>query len=448
MVLLSYLNPFSKEGQEIVRANSNLDTIFDKNDDLINIASHTHLQNQDEGLIPKSIADLAIKRIKWYIERKNNKDFDINDYGYFFNEDIGKYDLIAFHLLSQALSFKFNTKSREIKLFTESQGFIIEDRLSKMMIYQRSELIEDLLKELMVQGNIQWSDLSEIIASKKISLTDLILDNGEIILEREDFINKFGDNFTDRDPNSMYDILIGNNIKELMITKMIMQSCENYILKIKDMSKIIEVHPNLKKLGDSLEEIISEEMSKYSTFYAATTGGAGGFMEIGKLVREAFPPCITNTVKGVSSGGRNDAIVLLLTSFASYARLYPGIFSGEDGVKVSDIDKNLSITENEILPLIFEAADNCNPPLFEDQPQEKVNIISKLGFGMHSDVSLENEGETKWYTPMSCEKIKIHLPNLCKADKGCKGITNPLSYYTRAKWNMKKLGIVDNKSDQ
>ncbi|MGN0093080.1 MAG: DNA primase, partial [Methanobrevibacter sp.] len=94
----------------------------------------------------------------------------------------------------------------------------------------------------------------------------------------------------------------------------------------------------------------------------------------------------------------------------------------------------------------FEAADNCTPPLFEDQPQEKINIISKLGFGMHNEVSLEHEGETKWYTPMSCEKVKIHLPQLCKKDKGCKGISNPLSYYTRAKWSLKKEGKIDSES--
>ena len=193
-----------------------------------------------------------------------------------------------------------------------------------------------------------------------------------------------------------------------------------------------------------LEEAIDETLSKYSNFYAS--GGAYGNMEIGKLVREAFPPCIANTVAGVSSGGRNDAIVLLLTSFVSYARLYPGIFGSDRTVKVSDIDTNLNITLNEILPLIFEAADNCTPPLFEDQPQEKINIISKLGFGMHEEVNLENEGETKWYTPMSCEKIKMHLPQLCKENKDCAKINNPLSYYSRKKWILSKNGAVSEES--
>ena len=37
---------------------------------------------------------------------------------------------------------------------------------------------------------------------------------------------------------------------------------------------------------------------------------------------------------------------------------------------------------------------------------------------------------------MSCEKIKIHLPHLCKPDKSCKGINNPLSCYGRKKYQL------------
>src|SRR5574344_684673 len=203
-------------------------------------------------------------------------------------------------------------------------------------------------------------------------------------------------------------MLVGENLKEQIVSNMIMLNTENYIKMIKEKSSFVNIHSNIEKLGSDVEKTISEEMTKYSTFYA----NASNF-KIGKLIREAFPPCISETVNGVSSGGRNDAIVLLLTSFVSYARLYPAIFASEGGVKVSDIDKNLVITENEILPLIYEAADNCTPPLFEDQPQEKINIISKLGFGMHDIPDLSHEGETKWYTPMSCEKIKMHLPQLC-----------------------------------
>jgi DNA primase large subunit len=292
---------------------------------------------------------------------------------------------------------------------------------------------------LIIHDNINWTYLKDLVASKKISLTSLVLDNGNIILNREDFINQFGDKFTDRSPDRMYDIIIGDNIKELILTKMIMQNTENYLQKIKEKSSTIEAHPSISELGNMIATTISELSAKYSGFYGI--GGPEGSMKIGKLIREAFPPCIANTVEGVSSGGRNDAIVLLLTSFASYARLYPGIFRNEGmDIKISDIDPNLNITLNEILPLIYEAADNCSPPLFDDQPQEKINISSKLGFGMYASPELEHEGETTWYTPMSCEKIKMHLPQLCKPNKLCEKIGNPLSYYSRAKWQMDKDG--------
>ena len=233
----------------------------------------------------------------------------------------------------------------------------------------------------------------------------------------------------------MYNILVGNNIKELILSRLIMQKTEEYIKRIKEMSSRIELHPAISKIGEELKEFIPEEISKYNTFYAGRNGIHG---KAEKLVREAFPPCIKNTIEGVSSGGRNDAIVLLLTSFVSYTRLYPKIFASDEIIKVSDVDPDLSITENEILPLIYEAADNATPPLFDDQPQEKINIISKLGFGMHSEIDINHEGETKWYTPMSCEKIKIHLPQLCKPDDSCKGLNNPLYCYNRRKKQINK----------
>ena len=439
MVLVSYLNPLSEEGRNIVRGLGGLEEISSHNDDLMDIVIHTNRQTiSNQEVVPETLVDLAINRIKWYIERKNNKDFNPNDYAYFFNERIAEYDTIAFHILAQAIASKFRPGSREVKLFVESQGLMIEDRLTKLQLSDKKELVEEILSDLLIQDGIEWAFLKDLIATKKLSLTDLVLQNGDIVLDREEFIFAFGDKFSDRSPDRVYDILIGDNLRELILTKLLMQNTEDYIKSIQSQLAIVEMHPAIVELGEMLDEAISESLAQYSTYYAS--GGAFGNMEIGKLIREAFPPCIENTVNGVSSGGRNDAIVLLLTSFVSYARLYPGIFGSDRTVKVSDIDTNLNITLNEILPLIYEAADNCTPPLFEDQPQEKINIISKLGFGMHEEVSLENEGETKWYTPMSCEKIKMHLPQLCKENKDCAKINNPLSYYSRKKWIMSKNG--------
>ena len=445
MALVPYLNPLSDEGRNIVRGLGSLDEIFEHNDTLTDIVIHTNRQTiSNQDVVPETLVDLAINRIKWYIERKNNKEFNPNDYSYFFNERITEYDTIAFHILAQAIANKFRPGSREVKLFIESQGLMIEDRLIKLSSCEKKELVEEILSDLLIQDGIEWSFLKDLVATKKLSLTDLVLQNGEIVMDKEAFVYSFGDKFTDRSPERVFEILIGDNLRELILTKLLMQNTENYIKSIQDQLSIVEMHPAIVELGERLDEVIDETLSKYSTFYAS--GGAFGAMEIGKLVREAFPPCIANTVAGVSSGGRNDAIVLLLTSFVSYARLYPGIFGSDRTVKVSDIDTNLNITLNEILPLIFEAADNCTPPLFDDQPQEKINIISKLGFGMHEEVNLENEGETKWYTPMSCEKIKMHLPQLCKENKDCAKINNPLSYYSRKKWLMAKNGELSSEN--
>lgn len=438
MVAISYINPLSDEGRNILRDYGDLNQLNEENDDLINIIMHTPNQIiSNDDIIPKSIKELAINRIKWAIEKKYNKNFNQREYEYFLNDEIGEEDVIAFHILCQALAIQFNPLSREVKIFIESIGKIIEEKLSKITPTTRYQMIDEILRDISVDGSIKWTSLKDVIGTKKLSLIQLLLDNGEIILEKEEFLEKYGNKFDGRPADKIYDIIVGQKIKEWILSRLIMQNTEKYIKRIKEMSKRIEIHPAILELGEELKKMIPEEISKYNTFYEGS-GGIYGTVKGGKLIPGAFPPCIQNTIDGVSSGGRNDAIVLLLTSFISYARLYPGIFSRDENVKVSDIDSDLSITENEILPIIYQAADNCSPPLFDDQPQEKLNIISKLGFGLHDEINLENEGETTWYTPMSCEKIKMHLPQLCKEDSSCKGINNPLSCYGRKKYQIDK----------
>ena len=436
MAEVSYINPLSNEGRQIIREYGDLNKIFDEDDQLIEEITHTTNQRiSDDSLIPKSYSDYAMKRIQWAIEKKNNKNFTQAEFEYLTNDALYMQDVVIFHILCQAIAVQFNVGSRETRLFIESQGILIQERLAKIPPMARADIIDEVLDEVKTDGAIKWSSLKDVIASKKLKLSDLLIDNGDIILQSDDFLERFSDKFHDRSPDRMYDILIGDSVKEQILSRLIMQKTEEYIQRIKEMSAHVEIHPAIIKIGEDLKEFIPDEIGKYNQYYAGS-GGIYGSVQAGKLVPEAFPPCIKSTVEGVSSGGRNDAIVLLLTSFASYARLYPRIFASEETVKVSDMDPDLSITENEILPLIFDAADNCTPPLFEDQPQEKINIISKLGFGMHSKVDINHEGETKWYTPMSCEKIKIHLPHLCHPDKSCKGINNPLSCYGRKKYQL------------
>ncbi len=443
MAEISYINPLSNEGREIIRQYGDLNQIFEEDESLIDIIIHTTNQRiSDDNLIPKSYHDLAMKRMQWAIEKKNNKNYTQAEFEYLTNDNLFMQDVVTFHILCQAIAIQFNTGSRETRLFVESQGTLILERLAKIPPMSRAEIIDEVLDEVKTDGAINWKSLRDVVATKKLKLTDLLIDNGEIVLQQDDFLERFADKFHDRSPDRMYGILIGDSVKEQILSRLIMQKTEEYIKRIKEMSARIEIHPAIIKIGEELKDFIPEEISKYNQYYAGS-GGIYGTVQAGKLNPDAFPPCIKTTVEGVSSGGRNDAIVLLLTSFASYARLYPRIFASEESVKVSDMDPDLSITENEILPLIFDAADNCTPPLFEDQPQEKINIISKLGFGMHDRVDINHEGETKWYTPMSCEKIKIHLPHLCHPDKSCKGINNPLSCYGRKKFQLDKEAPKD-----
>lgn len=436
MAEVSYINPLSNEGRQIIREYGDLNKIFEEDEQLIEGIMHTANQRiSDDSLIPKSYSDYAMKRIQWAIEKKNNKNFTQAEFEYLSNGDLFMQDVVIFHILCQAIAIQFNVGSRETRLFIESQGILIQERLAKIPPMARADIIDEVLDEVKTDGTIKWSSLKDVIASKKLKLTDLLIDHGDVILQGDDFLERFSDNFNDRSPDRMYSILIGDSLKEQILSRLIMQKTEEYIQRIKEMSARVEIHPAIIEIGENLKEFIPDEISKYNQYYAGS-GGIYGTVQAGKLVPEAFPPCIKSTVEGVSSGGRNDAIVLLLTSFASYARLYPRIFASDETVKVSDMDPDLTITENEILPLIFDAADNCTPPLFDDQPQEKINIISKLGFGMHDKVDINHEGETKWYTPMSCEKIKIHLPNLCHPDKSCKGINNPLSCYGRKKYQL------------
>lgn len=73
--------------------------------------------------------DLALKRIEWYLKKKNDRNYNFKDYAFLFNQDITKFDVVAFYLLCQAMGIRFGSNSRESRLMIESQGKLIEDRL-------------------------------------------------------------------------------------------------------------------------------------------------------------------------------------------------------------------------------------------------------------------------------------------------------------------------------
>ncbi|KUH34363.1 DNA primase [Thermococcus celericrescens] len=144
---------------------------------------------------------------------------------------------------------------------------------------------------------------------------------------------------------------------------------------------------------------------------------------------DLFPPCVKIALGGVPSGLRNYAITVLLTSFLSYARLCPN--PPRRDVRIKDCVSDLGVVEREILPVIIEAGNRCSPPLFEDQPHEVKNIWYHLGFGLTDSPTLEDSGNSTWYFPPNCSKIRANAPELCRPDRDCRNIKNPLTYYLR-----------------
>ena len=226
MTLIPYINPLSSESQKIVSTEGNLDALNETSEDLVSIASSTHNQSLDAGIIPTSLNELALKRIQWYIERSNNKDFKQKHYSYLFNTEIIEYDVLSFHMLAQAIAFKFNLTSRETKLFLDSQKQLILDRLNRLLESERTELIEILLQQLDISTGVNWTILKDVIDSRKLSLTELVLNQGEIVIDLEEFEYLFEDELDNRRPEIMYDLLIGEDLKEKLISTIIMQNTQ------------------------------------------------------------------------------------------------------------------------------------------------------------------------------------------------------------------------------
>jgi len=418
-----FINPFSQEAKELVKNTGDLNNIIEDNLYLFHIIEHTSGQKlDDDSRIPRSIWELSIKRIEWYLQKKGRQKYHPGYYRFLFNPKLAEFDVITFYVLAQAIGARFNPNSREARVFIESEGELVKERLSRTENHLKDNISTSILEELLDGEKPHWTQLKKLLENRKIKLTELILEDGKVILDKKS-----------QQGRTQHII---DSIREKIIPYLIMQETEEYIHKVHEMAAKIEPHHTLLELADKIREKISQQ-------FFIPKKAVTGTIRASRLDFDAFPPCIKNTIAGVKAGNRNDAIVLLLTGFISYARLYPSIFKDRKPHKVSDFDPNLDITLNEILPLIYEAADNCEPPLFQDDPQEKFNITAKLGFGLHETPSLEHEGESKWYTPMSCEKIKIHLPILCKPDKLCEKIQNPLTYYNRKRWEKKEKGDKD-----
>ncbi|RLF61059.1 MAG: hypothetical protein DRN25_01280 [Thermoplasmata archaeon] len=220
---------------------------------------------------------------------------------------------------------------------------------------------------------------------------------------------------------------IGVNALTKIIKTLIEKNVDYYIStrNVLENRKLVEIGNRISLKAKDLD-FLTNFISRLTPTAKKTFGFS---LESRNLRQEYFPPCVKKAMLGVGAGLRNYAITMLLTSFISYARIAPT--GARKNAKISDYIKDITIVKEEILPIIYKAAQNCTPPLFDDQPTEKMNILYHLGFGLTQEPRLEDSGKSKWYFPPNCDKIRRDAPQLCEPDEFCRNIKNPLSYYVK-----------------
>ncbi len=263
---------------------------------------------------------------------------------------------------------------------------------------------DEILPQYLPKYAIRWTDLTSLIEHRRMDLTDQYIVEGWALITPKKLWSFFAN-------------YVGSK-------------AEDYITDLYD--RFSESGPPdeiLKEVGESISENLPEEKSRAKYHDVSSRD----------LNSEAFPPCVEKALGGLPSGNRNYGIVVLLTSFLSYARISP---SGESVNRVSDFTDDISVVEEDIVPLIFKAAERCKPPLFEDQPQDKANVYYHMGFGMTTKPRLRDSGKSKWYRPPNCRKIKTEAPALCNPDELCSNVKNPLTYYYKKLSKSSKVGGI------
>ena len=78
---------------------------------------------------------------------------------------------------------------------------------------ERNGLVTNILNSLLSSAHIKWTIFEDLISSKKLKMHELILDKGEIILDMDDFLERFSHKIQGRKPEKMYEALIGDRIR-------------------------------------------------------------------------------------------------------------------------------------------------------------------------------------------------------------------------------------------
>lgn len=406
---VAILDPFAPEAQDIVRASPPLESM------------------------PPEIIERAINRVKW----KSSKERIVDTSASAIQSEIW-----SFYLMCQGIAAVSYPYSREVRLVTEATREAIKYRMYDLFKRRHEDLCLDVVEryfkfvQLEREGRIKLKN-TEIPREDYFKLRDkrLAEDGVEIVDDRalSQYVPKYAVRWTDlallmryrrAELTKLY-VVNGWAVitpRELwdIFANFIGTKTEEYIASLYEHFSESGVPSKLlNSVGEKISALIPPEAELRERFIRIPRG---------KLRPEFFPPCVKKALGGVGAGGRNYAIAVLLTSFLSYARVSP---SGKVAMRMADFIDDISIVREEIVPLILEAAEHCNPPFFKDQPQEKANIFYHLGFGMTLEPRLNDSGKSKWYRTPNCNKVQISAPSLCEPDEFCRKIKNPLTYYYR-----------------
>ena len=409
---VAVLDPFLLEAKEFVRKSPPLDSLSE------------------------DIIELAVRRAGWKSGREMVVDF---------NADAVCADVLSFYLMCQGVAAVSHPYSRESRFVTEAtketiryrmydlskRGYAetclntvgrsfkfvelegddglrlgdvtipkedclkMRDRcLAKEGIDISKEIVDEhTLPQYIPKYAVRWTDLAILMKHRRLELGELYIVNGWAVIA----------------PRELWDIFAST----------IAVRTEEYIASLYERFTDTEAPKPFMDVGERIAALVPAEMRLEGALVPMR----------GRLRPECFPPCVKKVVGGVGVGERNFAIVMLLTSFLSYARVSP---SGKAISRMADFIDDISAVREEIAPLIFEAAGRCNPPLFSDQPQEKANVFYHMGFGMTIEPRIEESGRSKWYRCVNCDKVKIHAPALCDPDEMCQRVKNPLTYYYKS----------------
>lgn len=415
---LAALDPFAEEAKRIVESSPPFESI------------------------PSEIVERAVNRVKW-----KNREMLVEA-----NLEAIKADVLSFYLMCQAVASVSFPGSQEVRLISNATRATLRYRMYDVFKRGQAELcmkavkrsiklvdlevgevvkiggtvipredfyklrdqklaedgydmVDDrILQQYLPKYAVRWTDLAPLLRHRKKELTELYLVNGWAVIT----------------PRDLWDLY----------ANFVSVRAEEYVQSVYE--RILESGAQPSGLLAGVGERISSLVPKESEVRGRFTRGTAG-----KLRPEFFPPCVNLVMNGVGAGLRNYAIMVLLAPFLSYARVAP---SGRVANRMVDFVDNISVVRDEIAPLVFDAAERCNPPLFKDQPQEKAGIFYHMGFGMTTEPTLSDSGRSKWYRAPNCSKIQSSAPSLCKPDEFCKNVKNPLTYYFRKKYEGSRSG--------